>query len=361
MVRRLEGIPLAIELAAARVVALTVGEIAARLSDRFRLLSRGLRGTLPRQRTLDALVAWSYDLLTDTEQRVFAALAVFSGGFDAQGARAVCGEDDGVDAIPVADVVESLVAKSLVVAMPQAGAMRYRMLDTLREFAQLRLVERGEERARRDRHAAWCIELARAAEAAMRGPQQAEWIDRLDAEHDNLRAALDWKIGSDSHDALVLAARLWRYWHMRGRLGEGRDYLDRALAMPGAAGSEAGADALYAAGALAKNQSDYARAVPRLEEAAAAFRAQGRTRDTAAALGSLGNVRHDTGRLAEARDCTRRRSRSSAPPATKRRRPPRSSTWARSRSIRATSTTPCPCTSRRSRTRAGWAWAPWNA
>ena len=297
--RRLDGIPLAIELAAARMRALSIAEIGRRLDDRFRLLTGGHRAQLARQRTLEATIAWSYDLLEPGERALFVRLSVFAGGFELDAVPRV-----GADAGDAAAAVDALVAKSLVVAYARGDATRYRMLDSIREFARDRLAAGDDAAAVRDAHAAWCADLARAAHDALRGPEQAAWIGRLDAELDNLRAALAWTTGRavPGDEALALAAKLWRYWHLTGRVNEGREHTERALAATAAAAATPSrADALYAAGALAKNQSDLGAAARRLEEASAAFAAQGRERDAAAALGSLGNVRQDQGDLATAR------------------------------------------------------------
>jgi predicted ATPase/class 3 adenylate cyclase len=298
IVRQLDGIPLAIELAAARTHALTLADIAARLPDRFRLIAGGPRGSQPRQRTLEALIGWSYDLLAAEEKRAFAGLSVFAGGFDLAAAEAVCG------AAGTLDLVDALVAKSLVVAYPRAGGMRYRMLDSIREFARARLAERDDADEHRDRHVLWCASLARAAYEAMRSPREAAFIERLDDEQENLRSAIARACARPSlhQAALTLTAKLWRYWHMSGRMSEGRGHVERALAVSaGAPASLPRADALYAAGALAKNQGDLVHAARRLNEACAMYEAQGAHRDAAAALGSLGNVRQDQGDCVAAR------------------------------------------------------------
>lgn len=190
------------------------------------------------------------------------------------------------DATDVA-VVDALVAKSLVVAYDRGDATRFRMLDSIREFARDRLAAGGDATAVRDAHAAWCADLARAAHDALRGPDQAAWIGRLDAELDNLRAALGWTAGRavPGDEALALAAKLWRYWYLDGRVNEGREHTERALAATASdAPTPARADALYAAGALAKNQSDLAEAARRLE-ASAAYAAQGRERRRSGSTG----------------------------------------------------------------------------
>ena len=187
--RRLDGIPLAIELAAARLRSMTVEEVGRRLDDRFRLLSGGSRTALPRQQTLRSLIDWSYDLLNSAEQALFCRSAVFAGGWTLEAAVRVCG-DDGIDEWDVLELLTSLADKSLVVTEEQNGTTRYRLLETLREYGRDRLRESGDEERRRDRHLAYFISLAEEAEPQLRGADQQAWLDRLEMEHDNLRAAL---------------------------------------------------------------------------------------------------------------------------------------------------------------------------
>ena len=210
--RRLDGIPLALELAAARFNLLTPRQVADRLDDRFRLLTNGARTALPRQQTLRAVVDWSWDLLDAAEREVLAACSVFVGGASLEDLDAVVGTD-------VLDVLGRLVAKSLVVAdRLDDGTMRYRLLETIREYARDRLTEIGCERTARDRHAAHYANLIATAEPKLRGPEQLQWIARLDAEDDNLRAALNWTLERrDVAKALRLSTNLSWYWMLRGR------------------------------------------------------------------------------------------------------------------------------------------------
>ena len=207
----LDGLPLAIELAAARLRSLTVEEVAARLDDRFRLLSRGDRTKAPRHRTLRAVVEWSWDLLRDDERTLARRLTVFAGGATPEAAARVCGLT-GVD-----DLLADLVDKSLV---EDAGG-RYRMLDTIRVFCAERLAEAGEEESTHAAYAAYFLGLAETAEPYLRRAEQVDWLARLGADHGNLMAALRWAVHADHASALRLLAALSSYWWLRGLRSEG--------------------------------------------------------------------------------------------------------------------------------------------
>jgi predicted ATPase/DNA-binding SARP family transcriptional activator len=225
IVRRLDGLPLAIELAAARLRALRLAEIAERLSDRFRLLTGGSRTAMPRHRTLRAVVEWSWDLLDDGERHLVERLAVFPAGVTLASASAV---GDGTD---VLDTVTSLVDKSLLQAQPDG---RYRMLETIREYGIDRLAERGELAQVRQAHAAYFAELVRQAEAPLRGRDQVPWIRTLNAERDNILAALrHFADAADAPAALELAAGIGWYWALIGAASEAGDWLQIALDAPG--------------------------------------------------------------------------------------------------------------------------------
>jgi non-specific serine/threonine protein kinase len=242
---RLDGIPLALELAAARLRALPLDELVRRLDDRFRLLTGGDRTALPRQQTLAAAIDWSYQLLDRDERLLLRRLAVFAGGWTLDAAEAVCA-GDGLDTWHILDLLARLVDKSLVLPEERGEGARYRLLETVRQFAAERLADAGEAEAARDRHAAHYLGVAERAAAELRGPAQATLALRLDQEHDNLRAALAWTLSrGDGATALRLAGALWYYWYLRGYVGEGRRWLERAL--------PAGADAPLAARALALN------------------------------------------------------------------------------------------------------------
>ncbi|WP_372441436.1 AfsR/SARP family transcriptional regulator [Plantactinospora mayteni] len=212
--RTLDGLPLAIELAAARLRALPVAEVAARLDDRFRLLTRGSRVAQPRHQTLRAVVQWSWDLLDEAEQRLARRLTVFAGGADLDAVERVCAPLDA----DVLDVLSSLVDKSLV----EAGGGRFRMLETVRAFGAERLAEAGEADELRRAHAAYFLELARTADLRLRGAEQLDWLRRLDGDRDDLHAALRRAMAAgDVGTALKLVAALSFYWWLRGLRGEG--------------------------------------------------------------------------------------------------------------------------------------------
>jgi len=227
--RRLDGMPLAIELAAAWLRTLTPAQIAAGLDDRFALLVRGPRGTVARQQTLAASIDWSYDLLDDTDRVVFRRLAVFSGAFSLDAARAVCtGRPLGPDAVLPA--LGRLVDKSLVNMDDQDGEARYRLLETIRQYGADRLDEAGEAEAAGDRHLDHYLAFAEAAEAGLDAGDRDVWLARLDSEHDNLRTALQWGLDAEDPDrARRLAGALAWLWHLHGPGHEGVTYLRRAI------------------------------------------------------------------------------------------------------------------------------------
>ncbi|MBI3973469.1 MAG: adenylate/guanylate cyclase domain-containing protein [Chloroflexi bacterium] len=235
--QRLDGLPLAIELAAARIRLLTPPAILARLERRLPLLTGGARDLPVRQQTLRGAIAWSYDLLDPGQKALFRRLSVFVGGCTLEAAAVVCDMPGGPD-LELLDGLESLVAKSLLRQEEVAGREpRFQMLETIREYALERLAESGEEDALRRRHADFFLTLAAAAESAMAGPQQADWLDRLETEHDNLRPALRWSVETrEAGRGLRLGAILCRFWLVRGHLTEGRQRLGDVLAaVPSAA------------------------------------------------------------------------------------------------------------------------------
>jgi predicted ATPase/DNA-binding CsgD family transcriptional regulator len=261
--RRLDGIPLALELAAARVTVLAVDQIAARLDDRFRLLTGGSRTALPRQQTLRALLDWSHDLLSEGERVLLRRLSVFAGGWTLEASEGVCA-GDGLETSEVLDLLVRLVEKSLVVAEERGAEVRYRLLETLRQYGAEKLRDAGEEAAVRARHLEWFAALAERAEEPLWGPDQVAWFDRLQAEGDNLRAALEWSAltparpeqGAAAIDAgLRLGGALWHFWDLRGHLNEGRARLLELLAS-GAGTPAARAKAFHAAAYLTFVQGD---------------------------------------------------------------------------------------------------------
>ncbi|GAA2453466.1 hypothetical protein GCM10010388_49220 [Streptomyces mauvecolor] len=231
--RRLDGLPLAIELAAARLRMLTPRQIADRLDDRFRLLTSGSRTVLPRQQTLRAVVDWSWDLLEAPERAVLGRLAVFAGGCDLAAAEAVCAEGDGLDAPDVPAVLGSLVDKSLVVAAPDdTGEMRYRLLETVAEYATERLEAAGDRGAAERRHLTYYREFARRTDVGLRGPGQRGAIDAFEREYENLRTALRRSVAlRDEEEALCLVHALLWYWQMRDLRAESRHWAQEAAAL----------------------------------------------------------------------------------------------------------------------------------
>ena len=294
---RLDGIPLAIELAAARMRSLTVEEIDAHLDDRFRLLAGASKTALPRHQTLRALIDWSYDLLNEQERRLLCRLSVFMGGWSLEAAEAVgIGED--IETWEVIDLLTGLVDKSLVVTESQGAHTRYRFLETIRQYAHDRLLESGEKETVQNRHAGYFLQLAEAAAPNLDGPEQVVWLDRLEAEHDNLRAALEWyKAEEDGTEVgLRLAGSLSLFWTVRGHLSEGRTYLEEALRRKEAAvPTWVRARALHGAGSLAWSQCDYQAARTLFEQSLSINRELGNRAWEARNLNSLGNVADNQG------------------------------------------------------------------
>ncbi|HSJ21395.1 MAG TPA: LuxR C-terminal-related transcriptional regulator [Nocardioidaceae bacterium] len=285
LVRRLDGMPLAIELASVRVRSLTVEQILERLSDRFALLTRGSRAALPRQQTLEALLDWSHDLLEPRERLVWARASVFSGGFDLEALEAVACDDD-LPGTVLSDVVDGLVAKSVLVREPVevGGAARFRMLESLREYGDARLAETTGAAPYVERHCHWYAGLAATAAGELFGPVQVDWFARLRADHDNLGAALERMVQGpgDPVKGLQMASALQHHWVMVGRFGEGRAWVERLLAQLPEASADESAERTLAraagrevAGRLAVLQGQIDVGKPLLEEALAAATAAG--------------------------------------------------------------------------------------
>ncbi len=267
--RRLEGLPLALELAAARLRELPLAELNRHLADRYATLGNTEKEDFdadpPWHQALRTAIGWSHQLCTPTERLTWARLSVFAGTFDAEAVRQVCA-DELLPAAEVPDLLGALVDKSLLGWVPTGAGERYRMLDTIREHGAFWLRGLGEEDELRRRHRDHYLALARWGDAAWIGPDQFAWFDRMTAEHDNLRAALEQGLTEtdEEHTALELAAALWFFWHGCGFVKEGRHYLDRALAAD-TAPSRARAKALYASGPVLVYLGD----LPALEERAA--------------------------------------------------------------------------------------------
>lgn len=253
--RRLDGIPLAIELAAARLRVLSVEQVAARLDDRFRLLTAGQRTAMPRQQTLRATVDWSYTLLSEPERVLVRRLSVFAGGWTFEAAEAVAA-GEGIHTYAVLDLLAQLVDKSLVIAEEQRGAVRYRLLETIRQYARDKLLDAGEAERTRARHFTTFLALAEEAEPTLRGTGDRVALDRFEAEHDNLRLALEWALAAGSSEAaLRLSGALTWFWWVRSYHDEGRRWLARALASQPDR-SAARMKALHGAGWLAHHQRE---------------------------------------------------------------------------------------------------------
>lgn len=288
--RRLDGMPLAIELAAGRVKVLRPEQIAARLDDRFNLLTGGSRTALPRHQSLRAVMDWSYELLTPAERALFQRLAVFAGGFALEAVEAVC-TGHGIEAHHVLELLSLLVDKSLVVVDQLPHETRYHLLETMGQYAHEKLVETSDMEETRRRHVAYFMDFAERGERELEGPQQPAWLERLEREHDNLRAALRWALDhSESETALRLCSALGLYWFLHGHQSEGRRWIEAALATQSSASVATRAQTLMRAGRLASNQGDYAPAKRFYEASLTLWRELGDQRGIARALGRLGQL-----------------------------------------------------------------------
>ena len=297
LVARLEGIPLALELAAARVRALAVAEINHRLEDRYKILTGGARVLQVRQQSLRALVDWSYDLLSDVEQCVLARLSVFAGGFDLAAAETVC-DAEPISAGDVLDILSSLVEKSLVLLEEGEDAGRYRMLETIRDYASEKLGLASDAADVAVRHCVHYFNESKEANHGMMGPDQAEWIQRVEADLDNIRAATAFALagGVDPVIVVKMAVAMQGFWILRGYATEGRGVVRSALALPSIQGSDiAHAWALYVGAALAESQSDHAEARQMLETCLLLRRKLGNPSDVAATLSTLSLARLQAG------------------------------------------------------------------
>lgn len=296
---RLDGIPLAIELAAARVRLMSCQQIAARLDERFRLLTTGTRTALHRHQTLRAAVEWSYELLSPHEQDLFERIAIFAGGFRIEDAEQLFA-DDGLVAFELLDRLSGLIDKSLALLDQTRGDDRYRMLETLRSFGLERSQARGQLAELTARYIRHYRELAEAAQPGLAGADQPAWLQRLENEHDNLRAALAWAKEAQPDEGLRLAAALWKFWFIRGHYTEGRAWLEQGLLRRDQAAEATVAEALNGAGNLAAAQGDLARAEALHREALDCRRRSGDLEGVAGSLNNLGLIAGQAGRLDEA-------------------------------------------------------------
>jgi predicted ATPase/transcriptional regulator with XRE-family HTH domain len=328
--RRLDGLPLALELAAARVAVLPPAALLDHLGRRLDL-PRGPRDLPERQQTLRATLDWSYALLDPAEQQLFARLGVFAGGWTLEAAEAICHPNG---ALEVLQRMAALMENSLLVRMPAALEPRYGLLETLRDYARERLAALGEEEEVRQRHAMYYLALAEAALPEITGPRPAGPLERLEEEHDNMRVALRWALRTDPYAertasagalayaaspdsgergaaeagmqerlevGLRLAGAMWRFWLLHSHLTEGRRWLEAALAQGGPAAPELRAGALRGAALLAFEQNDLTRSVALCEEAAALYRALGDARGIADIANQLGNAVREQGDYARAK------------------------------------------------------------
>ena len=310
---RLDGLPLALELAAARIKLLPLAALLSRLDRRLEVLRGGAQDLPARQRTLRDTLAWSYDLLNTDAQALFRRLCVFAGGCTLEAAAVVCGTAAGADEPAAASDevltdLSTLAEQSLLrlVELPEGelpqGEPRLAMLETIREYGLERLAASGEEAEARRRHAAYYLALAEAAEPALRGPERGSWLARLEREHDNLRTALRWaEDDGNAEIGLRIAGALWRFWQARDHLSEGRDWLEGLLGRATSTPRSVRAKALNGAGNLADYQGDLARAQALHEEALALRRELGDRRGIAGSLGNLGVVARNRGELTRAR------------------------------------------------------------
>jgi len=298
---RLDGIPLAIELAAARVNVLSPKQIVDRLDDVFRLLTGGSRSALPRQQTLRALVDWSYDLLSEPEKAMLMRASTFAGGFTLEAAEAVA-SGEGASNENALDILTQLVGKSLVVVDRAGEQARYRLLETIRQYGREKLFESAWAASTRDRHLDFYLSLAERTEPLLQGSEQRMWLDLLEAEHDNLRAALEWSASGDGDQAgLRLASALWRFWWVRGYWSEGRRWLDKVLSLPGEDVSSPRAKALWVAAFLAQFQDDYSAVLSLSQQSLEMIRQVGDEAHAAYPLMILGFLARDHGRPEDGR------------------------------------------------------------
>jgi predicted ATPase len=290
--RRLDGLPLAIELAAARVRILSPRDLLARLDDQLRVLTGGPRDAPTRQQTLRQTIAWSHDLLSPHEQALFRHIAIFANSATLDAVESVAGSD-GIDSF---DALTALVEESLVqLTDNDPDEARFGMLQSIRAFGLEQLAAHGEEASVREAHARYYASIVQVARPALSGPQQRTWFDRFETEHDDLRAALRWLLDRHDGDAVRLASTLWAFWWIRGHLSEGSRWMQEILALDTTDDPSARALALVGAGTLAEAQGEYDRAASLHEEALTLAHAHGDNLEAARALGGLAAVAQDHG------------------------------------------------------------------
>jgi predicted ATPase len=296
---RLDGLPLAIQLCAARIKLLSPGAMRSRLASRLQLLTSGARDVPARQQTLRQTIDWSYDLLSEAEQKLFRRLSVFAGGFTLEAAESVCDTKQDL-CLEVLDGLSSMVDKSLVRQLEQVDVEpRFHMLETIREYGLEKLAASGEETLIRKAHAAYYVLLTEDAATEKEASEVNSWMDRLESEHDNLRAALDWLTEKKHSEwGIRLATALFRFWEMREYFTEGRQRLEAMLQLPSTAAQEtARMRALFAAGVLAANQLDYDASEKLFRENLEIARRQEDTQSVAVSLNALAVTSRDWGKL----------------------------------------------------------------
>jgi predicted ATPase/DNA-binding CsgD family transcriptional regulator len=302
--RLLDGLPLALELAAARVGSLGLAEIVARLAEGQQVLRHPGRTAPARHRTLDATLDWSHRLLSPEEQALFRRLSVFQGSFSLLAAEPVV-SGAGVERKNVVDLLAALVDKSLVYVADRGLEHRYRLLNTVQQYARAKLEESGELAAAQRAHSEFYLRLAEQARAGLDGADQSRWLQRLAMEHDNLGAALARQLTADPEGGGRLAAMLWPYWYRRGSYQEARCWLEQATLVSEQMSGGVRADVLTGAGVLAFLQCDYAAATERLRQAQTLYERQGHLAGTATALQRLGSIAREQGQYAQARQLHR--------------------------------------------------------
>lgn len=298
---RLDGVPLALELTAARMNILSVEQIAKRLDDCFRLLTGGIHGTLPRQQTLRATMNWSYDLLSREEKALFGRLAVFAGSFTLEAVEAVC-TGESIEQEDLLDLLAHLVNKSLVVVEQRENRAWYRLLETMRQYAQEKLQQSGEMEMIRERHRDWYLELAKGKLPELAGLDQQHWLDRLEIEHDNLRAALEWTWQRGEAEIVVLFSTvLNNFWRLHNHIREGCRWLEMGLMASKELPGPLRAGALNALGVLSFMQGEFKQASKALEESLALFEEQGNRNGIALTLRHLAYVLEQQGSYEQAK------------------------------------------------------------
>jgi len=299
--RQLDGIPLAIELAAVRLATLSLDQLSSRLADRFNVLHAGARTALPRHRTLLAAMTWSHDLLDEQERCLFRRLAVFASAFPLEAAEIVCA---GGPAAPgdICDLLARLAAKSLVVVERSDGEVEYRLLNTIREYADSWLVDAAERDGLARRHHDWCLDQAAGAARALHDGDQPRWARRMRSCMDDIRTALDWALRPDG-ETVALAGEMWQVWEMRGQEREGRQWLGRALARGAGARPEERANLLLGAAVFARGADDFDEAHQFLQQAAGIYRDLADAEGTARCCLELGRLLVLESKLGPAERC----------------------------------------------------------